>query len=140
MAEFARFPAAIQHTVAEYIASDEDVLLCFVAGSPMFSTGDYVVITNARVLILEERRIGPMGSPYVNVQCNLSCPTILSVECERLLRHWLFHQMTLKLAVPGRTYLIRNVSFGDGKKAATLLERLREAPHDRVPAADADVV
>ncbi len=130
MAEFARLPTVIQRAVTSHMTPEEEVLFCFIAGSLVFSSGDYVIITDARVLILDIRTIGHLDASYVNVQCDLSFDAILSVQYERCLHHWLFHQMTIKIQVHDRIYLIKNAGYRDGKCAVDLINKLCRVYHD----------
>ena len=52
MVVFSELPAQIRKAVQGNILPDEQIKMCFLAGSLLFSSKDYVVITSRRVLVM----------------------------------------------------------------------------------------
>ena len=68
MAVFEYLPAQIRRAAKENMSQDEQVRMCFVGGSSLFASKDYVVITSGRVLVMDERTIGALDKSYVNIK------------------------------------------------------------------------
>ena len=95
----------------------------------MFSGGDYVILTDRRILMMDERPFGSLSASYVNIQWDIPLDRILSIETERRLWHRLFYQMTLKIQVDDRVYVVHNVSYREGQKALGFIEQAQEMCH-----------
>ena len=124
MAVFEYLPAQIRRTVKENISQDEQVKMCFVAGSSLFSSKDYVVITSRRVLVMDERTIGCLGRSYVNIRENIPIDQITSVDISRSFMNKLLWQSNMGLQVERYRYLINSGSKKEIEAAAELINGL----------------
>ena len=124
MAVFEYLPAQIRRTVKENISQDEQVKMCFVAGSSLFSSKDYVVITSRRVLVMDERTIGCLGRSYVNIRENIPIDQITSVDISRSFVNKLLWQSNMGLQVERYRYLINSGSKKEIEAAAELINGL----------------
>ena len=97
MAVFERLPFQIRKAVQENISQGEKIHTCLVAGSSMFSSKDYVVITSKRVLVMDERNIGFLGNSYVNIKENVIIDQITSVDISRTFLNTLLGQSNMGL-------------------------------------------
>jgi hypothetical protein len=124
MADFERLPVQIRRAVQENISQDEQIKMCFVAGSSMFSSKDYVVVTSRRALVMDERTIGCLGRSYVNIKENVPIDQITSVDISRTFINRLLGQSSMGLQVEGYKYLINNGSKKEIEAAAELISDL----------------
>ena len=124
MAEFRHFPEQIRKTALENMLPDEEVKMCFIAGTSMSSSKDYVIVTSKRVLVLDERTIGYLGKYYVNVKENVPIDQIYSVDITRSFMNRLLGQASMGLQIDRYKYLINNGNIGDIRKAEKLINEL----------------
>lgn len=124
MAEFNYFPEPIRNTAIENMLPDEKVKMCFIAGTSLSSSKDYVIITSQRVLVLDERTIGYLGKYYVNVKENVPIGQIKSIDITRGFMNRLLGQASMGLQIDRYKYLINNGNFGDIKKAEKLIREI----------------
>ena len=99
MAVFERLPVQIRKAVRERMSQGERVKMCFLAGSLLFSSKDYVVITSRRVLVIDERTIGCLGRSYVNVRDNVPIDEITSVDISRTFMNKVLGQASMGLQI-----------------------------------------
>jgi|DewCreStandDraft_4_1066084.scaffolds.fasta_scaffold46961_2 hypothetical protein len=124
MAEFRHFPEQIRKTALENIQPDEEVKMCFIAGTSINSSKDYVIVTSQRVLVLDERTIGYLGKYYVNVKENVPINQIYSIDITRSFINRLLGQASMGLQIDRYKYLINNGNIGDIRKAEKLIKEL----------------
>jgi hypothetical protein len=124
VAVFEYLPVQIRKAVQENMSQDEQVEMCFLAGSSMFSSRDYVVITSRRVMVMDERTIGCLGRAYVNVRENVLIDQITSVDISRTFRSKLLGQANMGLQADRYKYLIKNGSRKEIEAAAELITDL----------------
>jgi len=124
MAVFERLPVQIRKAVRERMSQGEQVKMCFLAGSSMLSSKDYVVITSRRVLIIDERTIGCLGRSYVNVRDNVSIDEITSVDISRTFMSKILGQANMGLQIDRYKYLISNGAKKEIEAAAELISEL----------------
>ena len=124
MAVFERLPVQIRKSVQENISQDEQIEMCFVAGSSLFASKDYVVITSRRALVMDERTIGCLGRSYVNIKENIPIDQITSIEISRTFMDKLLGQSSMRLQIEGYIYLINKGSKKDIEAAAELIADL----------------
>lgn len=124
MAVFEYLPAQIRRAARENISQDEPIKMCFVAGTSLFSSKDYVVITSRRVLVMDERTIGCLGRSYVNIKENVPMDQITSIDISRTFMDILLGQSSMGLQIEGYKYLINNGSKKEVKAAAELITNL----------------
>ncbi len=124
MAVFEYLPVQIRKAVLDNMSQDEQVEMCFLAGSAMFSSRDYVVITSRRVMVMDERTIGCLGRAYVNVRENVLIDQITSVDISRTFINKLLGQASMGLQADRYKYLIRNGSRKEIQAAAELITDL----------------
>ncbi len=124
MAVFEYLPVQIRKAVLENMSQDEQVEMCFLAGSSMFSSRDYVVITSRRVMVMDERTIGCLGRAYVNVRENVLIDQIISVDISRTFMNKLLGQASMGLQADRYKYLIKNGSRKEIEAAAELIADL----------------
>ncbi|MGQ9609734.1 MAG: hypothetical protein ACUVWN_10540 [bacterium] len=124
MAIFEYLPEQIKKAVLEHISKDEQIKMCFIAGSSLISDKDYVVITNKRVMVMDERNLGYLGKSYVNIKEDVSIDQITSIEVSSTFRNKLFRQLNMNLQVDRYTYLIKNGDMNEIKKAVALIKGL----------------
>ena len=126
MADFNRLPAQIRKAVQDNISQDEQIKMCFLAGTSMFSSKEYVVITSRRVLVMDERTIGCLSRSYVNVKKNVLIDEINSIDVSSTLMGRLLGQSNMGLQTDGYKYLINN---GNGKEIKAAAELIAELAH-----------
>lgn len=124
MAIFEYLPEQIKKAVLGHISKDEQIKMCFIAGSSLISDKDYVVITNKRVMVMDERNLGYLGKSYVNIKEDVSIDQITSIEVSSTFRNKLFRQLNMNLQVDRYTYLIRNGDMNEIKEAVALIKGL----------------
>lgn len=124
MAVFERLPEQIRRAVQQNMSENEQVKMCFVAGSLLFSSKDYVVITSRRVLVMDERTMGTLGRAYVNIKENVPIDQITSVDISRTFMNRLLGQSNMGLQVEQYKYLINNGSKREIAAAAELIADL----------------
>ncbi len=124
MAVFEYLPVQIRKAVLDNMSQDEQVEMCFLAGSAMFSSRDYVVITSRRVMVMDERTIGCLGRAYVNVRENVLIDQITSVDISRTFINKLLGQASMGLQADRYKYLIKNGSRKEIQAAAELITDL----------------
>jgi len=124
MAVFSELPAQIRKTVQGNILPDEQIKMCFLAGSLLFSSKDYVVITSRRVLVMDERTIGTLGKAYVNVKENVPIDEITEVDISRTFMSKMLGQASMGMQIDGYKYLIKNGSRKEIEAAAELINNL----------------
>jgi len=124
MANFRELPAQIRKAVQANISPDEQIKMCFVAGSSLFSSKDYVVITSHRVLVMDERTIGALGTAYVNVKENVPVDEITEVDISRTNMNKMLGQASMGMETDGYKYLISNGSRKEIEAAAELVSNL----------------
>lgn len=124
MAIFEYLPEQIKKAVLGHISKDEQIKMCFIAGSSLISDKDYVVITNKRVMVMDERNLGYLGKSYVNIKEDVSIDQITSIEVSSTFRNKLFRQLNMNLQVDRYTYLIKNGDMNEIKKAVALIKGL----------------
>ena len=127
MAQFELLPSEIQKVAKKSLATDEEVKMCFLAGSLMFSSPDYVIITTERILVLDERNLGSLSISYVNVLCDVLVANIIKINLSRSFKNKIFGQANLYVQTDGCKHLINNVSSRDAKQAVKLLSALMES-------------
>jgi len=128
MAVFERLPVQIRRAAKENMSQDEQVKMCFLAGSSMFASKDYVVITSRRVLVMDERTIGCLGRSYVNVKENVSIDQINFIDISRSFVDRLLGQSSMGLQIERYKYLIKNGSKKEIEAAAELVANLAHLP------------
>lgn len=131
MAVFEYLPEQIRRVVLENITQGEQIKMCFVAGLSMFSSKDYVVITDRRVLVMDERTIGCLGKSYVNVKENVPIDQITSIDISRSPMNRLLGQASMGLQIERYKYLISNGSAKEIKAAADLISKLAHLIADK---------
>jgi hypothetical protein len=124
MAEFNYFPEQIRNTALENMLPNEQIRMCFIAGSSLSSAKDYVIITSQRVLVLDERTIGYLGKYYVNVKENVPIEQITSIDISRSFMSKLLGQANMGLQVDRYKYLINNGNINDIRKAVNLISEI----------------
>lgn len=124
MAQFERLPSEIQETVKAHLLADEEIKMCFLAGSSVSLGPDYVIITSKRILVLNIRSLGSLNTSYVNVRCDVPLANIAKIDIARSIRNKLFGQTNIGIQIDGYKYLINNVSNRDAKQAVELLSSL----------------
>ncbi|MBD3181536.1 hypothetical protein GF312_04535 [Candidatus Poribacteria bacterium] len=129
MAVFERLPERIRKAALEQMSPDEDVKMCFLAGSSMTSK-DYVVITSRRVLVMDERTIGTLGKTYVNIKENVPIDQITEVDFFRSKMNKILGQSSMGMQVDQYKYLIRNARNKDIKAAGKLISELAGLGND----------
>ena len=120
MAVFERLPDRIRKAVQDRILQNEEVKMCFLAGSSLDSSKDYVIITSQRVLVIDERILGSLGSSYVNIRDDISIDKITSIDITRTFKNKLLGQSSMGLQVDKYKYLIND----GGKKEIELAVKL----------------
>lgn len=121
MKEFRHLPQNIKEAVITRMDKDEEIKLFFLAGKQMFSSPDYVFITNKRVVIIDVRTIGHLTQSYVNIRANLLFSEIKSVEMNRTFKNKLFRQANLVIDIDGYKYLINGANYKVAQKALKLI-------------------
>ena len=124
MVVFSELPAQIRKAVQGNILPDEQIKMCFLAGSLLFSSKDYVVITSRRVLVMDERTIGTLGKAYVNVKENVPIDEITEVDISRTFMSKMLGQASMGMQIDGYKYLIKDGSRKDIEAAAELINNL----------------
>jgi hypothetical protein len=124
MAVFERLPAQIRRAVEERISQDEEIKMCFLGGSSLFASRDYVVITSRRALVMDERTIGCLGRSYVNIKEDVPIDQISEVEITRTFMNKLLGQSSMGLQIEGYKYLINNGDKKEIQAAADLISSL----------------
>lgn len=124
MAVFEYLPVQIRKAVLENMSQDEQVEMCFLAGSSLFSSRDYVVITSRRVMVMDERTIGCLGRAYVNVRENVLIDQITLVDISRTFMNKMLGQASMGLQADRYKYLIKNGSRKEIEAAAELITDL----------------
>ena len=124
MADYRELPAQIRKAVQANISPDEQIKMCFVSGSSLFASKDYVVITSRRVLVMDERTIGALGKAYVNIKENVPVDEITEVDISRTFMNKLLGQASMGMETDGYKYLINNGSKKDIEAAAELVDNL----------------
>ncbi len=126
MVVFERLPERIRKTAQENMSQDEQIRMCLVAGSPMSSSRDYVVITARRVLVMDERTMGTLGTTYVNVKENVPIDEIIAVDISRTFMNKLLGLSSMGMQVDRYKYLINN---GDKKEIQAAAELVTDLAH-----------
>ncbi|HGE73217.1 TPA: hypothetical protein ENX78_20470 [Candidatus Poribacteria bacterium] len=126
MAEFEYFPEHIRKTVLEHITPDEKIEMCFIAGSSISFSKDFVIITSKRVMVVDERTMGYLGKLYVNIKENVLIEDIESIKIYKSPINRLFRQASIGLKVDRYEYLINNGSAGEINKAVKLINEIRQ--------------
>jgi hypothetical protein len=124
VAVFEYLPVQIRKAVLENMSQDEQVEMCFLAGSSLFSSRDYVVITSRRVMVMDERTIGCLGRAYVNVRENVLIDQITLVDISRTFMNKMLGQASMGLQADRYKYLIKNGSRKEIEAAAELITDL----------------
>ena len=124
MAVFEKLPERIRKTTQENISQEEKIKMCLVAGSSMFSSRDYVVITSQRVLVMDERTIGNLGKTYINVKENVPIDQITEVDISRTFMNKILGQSNMGMQIEGYKYLIKNGGKKDIQAATELIKDL----------------
>lgn len=124
MVVFSELPAQIRKAVQGNILPDEQIKMCFLAGSLLFSSKDYVVITSRRVLVMNERTIGALGKAYVNVKENVPIDEITEVDISRTFMSKMLGQASMGMQIDGYKYLIKDGSRKEIEAAAELVNNL----------------
>jgi hypothetical protein len=124
MAVFERLPAQIRRVVEENMLQDEQIKMCLIAGSSMFSSRDYVVITSRRVLVMDERTLGCLGRSYVNLRENVPIDQITQVDITRTFANKLLGRSSMGLQIERYKYLINNGDKKEIEAAAKLVSDL----------------
>mgnify|MGYP000253546209 CR=1 FL=1 len=126
MAEFEYFPEHIRKTVLEHMTPDEKIEMCFIAGSSISFSKDFVIITSKRVMVVDERTMGYLGKLYVNIKENVLIENIESIKIYKSPINKLFGQASIGLKVDRYEYLINNGSAGEINKAVKLINEIRQ--------------
>jgi len=121
MKEYQNLPQNIKDAVESHLSEEEEIQVFFLAGKPMFSSPDYVFITNKRVLMLDIRTIGHLTVSYVNVKSDLPFSKIKSVELNRTFKNKLVGEANLGIDIEGYRYLINGANYKVAKKALELI-------------------
>lgn len=124
MVVFSELPAQIRKAVQGNILPDEQIKMCLLAGSSLFASRDYVVITHRRVLVMDERTIGTLSKAYVNVKGNVPIDEITEVDISRTFMNKLLGQATMGMQIEGYKYLINSGSKKEIDAAAELVNNL----------------
>ena len=120
MAEFENLPIHIQQVAEAELQTDEQICLCVLSRSSLLRP-DFVLITTARVLILDERYMGSLAISYANVRCNVLFSEISTVKLTRFLRHRLFGQARLEIGVKRNTFWVDTMNFRESQRAHQLI-------------------
>jgi len=123
MAQFELLPTEIQNTVKEHLIADEEVKMCFLAGS-VFLGPEYIVITSSRIIVLNIRNIGTLSQSYVNVRCDVPFADITKIDTNRSFKNKLLGQTNIRIRVNGYEHLINNANNQEANKAVELLSSL----------------
>ena len=127
MAEFELLPQMIKQAVLRRIGPGERIRMCFVAKAPLALGRDFVVITDLRVLVVDERRLAGIGGRYANVRGDIPIGEILEIEIRRGFKDRMLGQCDLSLRLEAGEFIIRGASFGEVKAAVELINSLRKA-------------
>jgi hypothetical protein len=120
MAQFELLPMAIQKTVKAHLLADEEVKMCFLAGS-VFLGPEYVVITSKRIIVLNIRNIGTLSQAYVNVRCDVPFVNITKIDTNRSFKNKLLGQANISIRINGYEHLINNAGKREASEAVELL-------------------
>ena len=120
MVDFGSLPNRIQQIAKAELQSDEQICLCVLGRSSLLHP-DFVLITNERVLILDEKYMGSLAVSYANVRCNLPFSDINTVKLARFLKHRILGQARLEINVKRNMYCIDNMSYREARRAHTLI-------------------
>ena len=132
MADFERLPPQIRKAVQDNMSEDEQIKMCFVAGSSMFASKDYVVITSRRALVMDERTIGCLGRSYVNIKENVPIDQITSVDISRTFMNKVLGHSNMGLQIEGYKYLINSGNKKEIEAAAELITDLAHLPPESI--------
>ncbi len=124
MAIFEYLPEQIQKAVLGHISKEEQIRMCFIANSSLISDRDYVVITDKRVMVMDERNLGYLGKSYVNIKEDVQIDQITSIEVSSTFKNKLFRQLNMSLHIDRYTYLIKNGDVKEIKEAVNLIKGL----------------
>lgn len=124
MAVFEYLPEQIKKAVLEHISEDEQIKMCFIAGSSLISDKDYVVITNKRIMVMDERNLGYLGKSYVNIKEDVPIDQITLIEVSSTFKNKLFRQLNMSIHIDRYTYLIKNGDVNEIKRAVSLIKGL----------------
>ncbi|HID55544.1 TPA: hypothetical protein EYP37_03375 [Candidatus Poribacteria bacterium] len=123
MVEFDLLPERIKEIILKMLSPGEGVRMCFMAKGSL--SKDFIVITDKRVFIVDERRMG--GWVYANVKGDIPIADITEIEMKRGVVDRLLGQSSLSLKLEGYEYLIDKAPSGEAKKAFELITSIMEA-------------
>lgn len=123
MAQFNLLPTNIQEAVKAHLISDEEIKMCFLAGS-VFLGPEYVVITSKRILVMNVRNIGSLSKSYVNVRCDVPFANITKINTNRSFKNKLLGQTNISIQIDGYEHLINNANSQEANQAFELLSSL----------------
>jgi hypothetical protein len=123
MAQFELLPIEIQKTVRIHLLADEDIKMCFLAGS-VFLGPDYVVITSKRIIVLNVSNIGSLSQSYVNVRCNVPFTSITKIDTNRSFKDKILGQTNIRIQINGFQHLISKANNREASQAIELLYSL----------------
>lgn len=121
MKEYQHLPQNIKKAVDSHLSEGEVIQFFLLAGKSMFSSPDYVFITDKRVLMLDVRTIGHLTTSYVNVKTDLLFSEIKSVELNRSFKNKLFGQANIKIDIEDYKYSINGANRKAAKQALELI-------------------
>ena len=127
MAEFDLLPERIKGVISKMLNPGEGVRMCFIAKGSLSASRDFIVMTDARVFIIDERRMG--GWVYANVKGDIPISDIIGIEVRRKLRDKVLGQSSLSLKLEGREYLIDRASSREVKRALEIITSIMGAHH-----------
>ena len=123
MAQFELLPTEIQETVKTHLFADEEIQMCFLAGS-VFLGPEYVVITSKRIIVLNVRNIGSLSKSYVSVRCDVPFASITKIDTNRSFKNKLLGQTNISIQINGYKHLINNANNQEANQAIELLSFL----------------
>jgi hypothetical protein len=123
MAQFELLPTDIQEAVKVHLIPDEEIKMCFLAGS-VFLGPEYVVITSKRIIVMNVRNIGSLSKSYVNVRCDVPVANITGINTNRSFKNKLLGQANISIQIDGYEHLINNANSREANQAVKLLSSL----------------
>jgi hypothetical protein len=127
MVEFDLLPERIKEVILKMLSPGEGVRMCFIAKGSLSTTRDFIVITDTRVFIVDERTMG--GWVYANVKGDIPIADIIGIEVRRRLRDKVLGQSSLSLKLEGYEYLIDRASSREVERAVEILTSIMDAHH-----------
>lgn len=124
MIEFDLLPERVKGIILRMLSPEERVKMCLIAKGTLSTFRDFIVITDARVFIIDERRMG--GWVYANVKGNIPIADIIGIEVRRKLWDRVLGQSSLSLKLEGYEYLIDKAPSREIKRAFKLITSIMQ--------------